>query len=112
MPIYNCPNCDKQFDRRSNYNYHVYKRSRPCTAKNNTTIINDQSEDLENNKQQPHLECPQCHKVYHNKSNLNRHLRQYCTHKSNCDNSINNSKMSNKDNFYDYHVQKATQIYK
>ena len=33
MVNHTCPKCKKVFNRRSHYNYHVYKRKKPCTTR-------------------------------------------------------------------------------
>ena len=37
MPIYDCPNCKKKFNRKSNYIYHIENKKRPC----NIIILNN-----------------------------------------------------------------------
>ena len=30
MPIFSCTKCDKEFNRKSNYDYHINNMKRPC----------------------------------------------------------------------------------
>lgn len=57
--IYICPKCNKIFDRKSTYDYHVYKRKKPC--KNNNMFS-----------------CSKCKKNFSTKFNLSRHQEKYC----------------------------------
>ena len=66
MVKYKCNRCNKTFNRKSNYIYHI-NRKRPCklVSQNNHKISHKN-------------ECSKCHKIYANKSNLNRHIKLYC----------------------------------
>lgn len=72
MVIYRCPLCYKSFNRKSSYDYHVYKRTVPC---NNNNKLPD---NLINSSKKISLQCPQCDKVYSRRDNLKRHMDKFC----------------------------------
>lgn len=97
MVKYQCQRCHKVFDRKSSFEYHVYKRKTPCDVVN----INDvKTIDIEAKKgvkssdnlhkkcpeQNDHfgvkskdpLSCPHCNKCYTSKYSLKRHIDTKC----------------------------------
>ena len=47
MPTFSCPNCKKEFNRKSNFLYHVENKKRPCKIiiiNNNIKLFNDAPE--------------------------------------------------------------------
>jgi hypothetical protein len=53
MPIFECEKCKKNFNRKSNYDYHINNKKRPCT-----TIINIKYNDIDDDKQSLSFETP------------------------------------------------------
>jgi len=81
MPIYRCPKCKKEFNRKHTYEYHIYEKKFSCT---NEPIEYDigKSKEKSDDKSQlvlKRFECHRCHNIYATKSNLNRHINGYCT---------------------------------
>jgi hypothetical protein len=106
MVRYICNKCNKEFDHKGNYYRHI-NRKRSCKSNNIFKVVNKQKEqkepkkvvdnDLEkikkllnliNNSDSENLsdnssdyekpQCKFCNIIFHNKSNLNRHLRKGC----------------------------------
>ncbi len=101
MPIYECKVCFKKFDRKSNYEDHIYKKKKPCKL-NNIDVNDDNLEfgialnhehdseldidlDLDNfddnnnnNNNNDPLTCIYCNKKYSRLDNLKRHIENYC----------------------------------
>ena len=67
MVLYKCNRCGKEFNRKSNYNYHI-NRKRPCAPKFSKRSL----------KNPPKFRCSNCDKLYTTKYNLNRHLKNAC----------------------------------
>ncbi len=92
---YICPKCHKQFSQKSNYDYHVYKRKRPCVIKKSSTDNNLRNENKMRGANRLNngvlYECFKCHKHYVSKYNLNRHLAKYCKGKFNPNNIAKNA---------------------
>ena len=109
MPKYQCEKCGNIFNRKSNYDYHVYKKKRPCDKTNkeyqcnicmeNFSNINELNEHLydcafdsafdstlDYNSESKNLKCNYCNKVYTRIDNLNRHLTKFCKVKKDIDN--------------------------
>lgn len=95
MVLYECPKCNKEFDRKSNYKNHLNKK-KPCVLieninddDSNTNIINDISDvlshfttiknDVNDNT------CMYCETTFTRNSNLLRHLNGRCKFKKNFD---------------------------
>ena len=102
MTLYTCLVCNKQFNRKCNYNYHIDNKKKPCTENNN--IISPESSDfLQNlivippkpldileqatnltndnvNKAEKELKliCNHCDKIFSRNDNLQRHLKDRC----------------------------------
>lgn len=77
MPTYKCPDCDKTFDRKSNYDYHVYKRQRSCVNKEILKSLQNPKAD-ETNEIIETFECPKCGKKCSRKDSLVRHMKLFC----------------------------------
>ena len=75
MVLYQCSECGKTFNKKSNYDYHVNKRKVPCTITNSKTAHYSQNN---GSLSASHYTCPQCGKTYASKYNLNRHIHTYC----------------------------------
>jgi len=67
MVLYKCDRCNKEFDKKSNYNSHK-NRKRPCKKISHKKKINKSHD----------FTCHGCHKIYVSKYNLERHMRSYC----------------------------------
>ena len=79
MIEYICLKCNKTFNKKSNYNYHVYKRKTSCVR--NYKELNhkiDQIESKLNHKMITKFDCQRCNKSYSSNSNLSRHIKGYC----------------------------------
>ena len=72
MPIFICQNCNKEFNRKSNYVYHVENKKRPCNVlenKNNCQNIKNESELAKNEPkiaiQEPKIAKKKIEKIVH-----------------------------------------------
>jgi prophage antirepressor-like protein/uncharacterized C2H2 Zn-finger protein len=83
------PKCKTIFNKKSTYNYHVFKRTRPCNE--NTICINLKSP---NNK----FGCAECDKTYKYQSGLSRHV------------TLEHRKIINKDNIDENNPNKMLQV--
>ena len=104
MTIYKCINCNKEFNRKCNYDYHVENKKKPCSS--TTNILPPISSDIppissvlpvnelnifdllfkkptinEDNINK-HLTCMYCEKVFTRVDNLQRHLAERCKSKA------------------------------
>ena len=70
MVEYKCNRCQKIFNKKSNYKYHI-NRKNPCKINSHNALTNDSQNVLK-------YECHLCHKVLTRKSNLTRHINLYC----------------------------------
>ena len=76
MPIYKCQKCNREFDRKSTYDYHAYDRKYPCT----NNVIKKSKSDIDFKKiADDCFECPKCHNTYGTKGNVKRHYYDVCT---------------------------------
>lgn len=85
MTIYKCENCDKLFDQKCNFDYHVLKRKIPCQKKKNY-------------EKKTKFECQNCNNTFATKFTLERHILEFCKgqnlEKKKCEmnlNSLNNT---------------------
>jgi len=109
MVNYTCDVCSKQFNRKSNYDYHIEKKKNPCRknipkyskifkiipnySKNtNIDLDNDVDIDIKNNN----IICEYCNKNFSTKFNLNKHLKHNCKKKLDDDKSEENIVLKNK----------------
>jgi hypothetical protein len=82
MVSHTCVNCNKEFNRKSNYDYHVYNKKNPCVKKINNIIINDDikkiPEILPINEVQNSNQCLYCGLILSRKDHLTRHINNTC----------------------------------
>ena len=96
MVIHICPNCKKEFNKKSHYVYHMENKKNPC---NKVEFINPQNptffpqnptnlidilikEPIINNNE---CICVYCEKTFARADSLQRHLKGYCKSKGNFD---------------------------
>ena len=89
MKIYKCPTCSKEFNKKCNFDDHVYNRKKPCNVKlviieNSNLLVGDI-----NNKS--NIFCEFCNKEFSRKDSLNRHLNNFCKQKK-TNNEVNEMK--------------------
>lgn len=79
MKEFICPKCNKVFNKKSNYNYHVFKRKTSCMRnfkhKNISTNLKIKPKMAE--KYNIHFLCPICFISFTRKDNLNRHTKSF-----------------------------------
>jgi hypothetical protein len=111
MPVFSCNNCNKKFNRKSNYEYHINDKVKPCGSDNIDTFDKNvehspKSQNIIENKEitindlilrrldeliNPNLEnidsttCVYCNKFFTRVDNLQRHLKERCKSKKNHD---------------------------
>ncbi len=101
MVIYTCPACTKTFNRKSNYEYHINNKKKPCIQISPTSptspdfsdikedfgeislvdeeteiILSDNQTNLNLDKKK--FSCPNCESVFKSKFNLERHKDGRC----------------------------------
>ena len=89
MVQYICPKCNKVFNKKSNFQYHVYKRKHSCVAKLSLKLS------LKLSKNDNDFSCSRCDKSYKFKSGLSRHISTFHndTLKSNKNGNLNNQSL-------------------
>ena len=85
MVKYNCPKCDKSFNKKSNYTNHMYKRKTLC---DNGVSKTDHIDPKTSTQIRSPLTCPECNNIYSNKSNLNRHIIKFHPYKISPNNDL------------------------
>ncbi len=82
MVNYTCPTCNKQFNRKSNYDYHMENKKKPCQPKNPERTQENPSEPKMNPKE-PEIDlknsdysCVYCGYQFSTNSHMNRHIKQ------------------------------------
>jgi hypothetical protein len=76
---YRCPKCKKEFKRKHVYEYHIFKKKFSCIGEPIEYDLEMQKIDEKSQQVSAQYECQRCHNIYANKSNLNRHIKGYCT---------------------------------
>lgn len=67
MVVHTCHRCNKQFNHKAPYDYHMYKMKKPCININKMQNTNTmQTNSL--------FKCCYCNKTYNRKDNLKRHM--------------------------------------
>ncbi len=74
MVSYQCQKCNKVFNRKSNYDYHIYKKKRPCSNGPAINLHNIEKKSAIKKK----FQCTFCHKWYTRKDSLKRHQNSFC----------------------------------
>lgn len=109
--FYKCMKCNKIFDQKGHYDYHVYQRKRPCEINILTPDTSESGGEI------PQIfKCIECNKAFTRKDNLTRHIKYFCKHQIN--ESIKSNvlvKQNNNDNIQpelkqDIHNDKLTSI--
>ncbi len=110
MVIYTCTTCNKSFNRKSNYDYHIENKKNPCRPHNVNLLINPNLIQINPNLIQtnPNLiqitpelpntkinidndhTCNYCNKSFYNGANLNKHIKYNCTEKKEDDKTKQN----------------------
>jgi len=107
MVNYICSKCNKNFNKKSNFNMHTLNKKKPCNIINlDKTFIEPQIETLiepliepqilksitdenplvnENHLTDNNFVCPYCNKIFTRNDNLQRHLNIRCKNKKNFD---------------------------
>jgi len=101
MVLYKCNRCNKEFNRKSNYNYHI-NRKKPCKKVN-------QKQKSKLIKTNHTYKCFNCNKIYSTKSNLNRHIKQYCKELQEI--TENNHKNDQTNQSYKYNILDDQEVY-
>ena len=97
MVNYTCPKCNKEFNRKSNFNYHISDKKKPCKAKEVTIPPNppdlpQNPQKSPNNKIADIIEmvhcCEFCDRIFTRKDHLKRHLEGRCKVKKSNNNEL------------------------
>jgi len=96
MVIHYCPLCNKEFNKKSTYDYHINNKKNPCvnekvqlsTYKNENPEKNPENpENIDMTVKELHFKmpnickefvCKNCNKMFTRKDNLKVHIEQYC----------------------------------
>ena len=88
MPIYTCCNCNKEFNRKSNFDYHMKDKKRPCVPKKilNVSVKPDiiNTEKIDNILLKKNMStniCMYCETTFTRNTSLQRHLKDICKSK-------------------------------
>jgi hypothetical protein len=82
-----CEKCNKEFNRKSNYDYHINNKKKPCKPKHinippiQIELLENppiQIELLENPPKYKELKCKHCLKIFSRSDSLERHLNGRC----------------------------------
>jgi hypothetical protein len=94
MVVYICPDCNKEFNRKSNYDFHTLNRKNPCNKSNFTVVpkptkVTEEPENIvdlllknvepSNNS----CACVYCDKIFTRMDSLKKHLNGRCKTKEN-----------------------------
>ena len=77
MPTYKCERCLKEFDRKSQYDYHINKKF-PCKINPQKSTFFPQNSTQTKSIVETDLKCNYCGKVFSRSDSLNRHISGYC----------------------------------
>lgn len=96
MPTYECPKCNKLFNHKSHYSYHISKRKRECVPHKipHTPPIPHNVSD----KEISICRCSSCGKTFSRKDNLKRHVQKFCKVNICEDNEVVKSRARSSDN--------------
>ena len=99
MPDYQCSKCNKKFNKKSNYETHIYKKKKSCSNNNNNNDDKNNNNSIQNNlKNITHSstfahsstsikinKCKYCNKEFSRKYTLKRHIEDSCPEKEKSD---------------------------
>ena len=103
MVLYVCPNCNKEFKKKCNYDYHIENKKKPCSKTDilvpqNPTLIPQNPTLIPQNPtnfidilikdpviNDDNCTCIYCEKTFARIDSLQRHLKSYCKSKVNYD---------------------------
>lgn len=109
MKKYICNRCQKTFTKKSNYDYHIYKKKIPCEISSKMIKKSDSQ-----------FRCPKCNKLFTRRDNLTRHINSFCWSKicegifspsglkSQNDNTFNNLDYQDNSNIINFGSQKGS----
>jgi hypothetical protein len=112
MVIYKCDICNKEFNKKCNYEYHRYNRKYPCKLVITANNANNKNTGSKIDKIAKTFECDKCDKTYKHLPSLSRHkalFHRSKTDANNCANKTNifentlddiNSQYKNDTNIY------------
>ncbi len=88
MNTFNCPNCNKDFNKKQHLQNHLNKKISCIQIHQNTPIYTNEHQNTP--KTLNNLKCSYCNKVFSNNFSLNRHLESRCKVKNDDDNNKKN----------------------
>lgn len=93
MVNYTCERCQKQFNRKSNYDYHINNKKNQCKLNiHDESTMNPTESNLNPNESNSSsknnvkvYECKYCQNIFSTSSNLSKHIKKSCKDKKNLD---------------------------